>query len=363
MLIVISIALLVGAFLFSSSKKYSLLMMIYMWILFALNTLNGDFISYEKIYNHIIYGNKEVISNYEEGFVLICKIGGKLGLNYQEFLIIPATICTILFCVVIRLYANDGYQNIFIALFIIFSYWMMICQYRTYIGILLTLIGLYFLYKYDDFKGYLIFILFVLLGVLFHRMVFLYLIYLPAKKWKTRTLVLFLPIIAAIVLLIRNPTFSRTIARYVAGYKMVRWLYTDNQRSVLAILALLVLRLGVVVFEIYMTYNTNNAKISWSHYDIQQFILNISIISLGFLPLEFMIKDFERLSRIPLILLFIFILNYGKDNDINIHKVPLSVISVGNFLVVYMIFYYISFSGWFEHNLIPILTNNLLLGT
>lgn len=365
MLIIISIAILLGGFFFNSDKKYSVIMLIYMWLLFAFNAMNADYIAYTKIYDHIVKGNIKVISIYEEGYVFLCKLGGNLGMTYQQFMIMVSTIATMLFAVVIKLYSSNRFQNINISLFIIFSYWTMICQYRTYLAILLVLLGLYFLYTYNDRRGIVLFVLFVFLGGLFHRMAFLYILFLPARRWGTKAILFCaIPLTILIPILIRSSAVTDIIAHYVPAYKLSRWILMDDAvaRSWLGYIATGVPRVGVPILEMYIFNREGRTEANKEYLEKQKFIVNISIMSLVYVPFELMIKDYERLSRVSLFYFFIFATSYLQEHRVNCRRVPIKAIIIASFLTLYFILFSFSHVAWFSSNLVPILTQNSILG-
>lgn len=178
-----------------SNKIITGLLLLFMWILFAFNTQNGDYSNYVAIYNGIGNGSAWALAQYEEGYIALCILGYRiLNLDYANFMILVSTITTLLLCLVVRLYSKNMRQNIVYILFMVFLYWMMICQYRSYISFLLTMIGIYFLIERDNWKGNVLFVLFVLLAFTFHRSSIFYLLYLVAKKLDMKKILLIIPI-------------------------------------------------------------------------------------------------------------------------------------------------------------------------
>ena len=106
-----------------SNKYVTLIMLVYMWFVFAFNTSNGDYLNYVGIYTRIGNGYLWTISNYEVGYVAICKLSsGVLHLSYADFIILIATISTLLFVIVIKLWTDFQNQNTVISLFIIYTW-------------------------------------------------------------------------------------------------------------------------------------------------------------------------------------------------------------------------------------------------
>lgn len=362
MLAFISILVFVLGFILQSNKKLTWVMLLWMWVLFAFNTLNGDYLAYETIYNRIAANDARMISTYEELFVLLCQMGSRVfGWNYQQFIILIATIATILFAIVIKLYCNGVRQNLVISLFMLFLYWMFICQHRTYIALMLVLIGLYFLNYYEGWRGIAFYAVFLVLAIGFHRMAALYIILIASKFFDIKKLLLFIPILMAVITQIRNPVFTSFISKYLAGYKMDRWLYADGSRTLTGVIILVFIRILMVAIEYHCYYKKVQSGGNSECLKRQRFILTVTIICLAMLPLEVLKKDYERLVRLPLFLSFVFFANYLEMSKIDRHHLPLNAVVYGGYIGVYFISFYTSFYGWFLHNLIPILNNNSLI--
>lgn len=350
----------------SSDKIITGLILLFMWILFAFNTQNGDYSNYIAIYNGIGNGSAWALAQYEEGYIALCILGYRiLKLDYANFMILVATITTLLLCLVVRLYSKNKQQNIVYILFMVFLYWMMICQYRSYISFLLTMIGIYFLIERDDWKGNVLFVLFVLLAFTFHRSSILYLLYLVAKKMDMKRIRWIIPIACVIVILPRYSFFNNIIARFLPAFKMTNWLYSEGNRSTIGILLLIAVRILLILIENSLYKAEVKRGADTLILNRGDMLCKMSTISLAFLTLEIYNKNYERLFRIPLMLAFFLFTDYLSTKKIDLRRVPRVPIHyfifVG-YLGLYMAVFYVSFSGWFEHNLIPIFTFNSLLG-
>ena len=361
MLAFVTILIVLLGFFIQSNKKYTLVMLLWMWVLFAFNTLNGDYLSYEKIYSHIAANNTRVAETYEELFVFFCRIGSRqFHWSYQQFIIAIASFSVFLFAIVLKLYCGNNRQNLVISLFMIFLYWMFICQYRTFISLMLVLIGIYFLERINDVRGIVLFLGFILLGVTFHRMAALYVVVLAVKYLERKQLVLLMPISMMSVLVLRHPALTAFISKYVAGYKMDRWLYADGSRTVPGIVILILIRVALTLIETYCYEDMVRVDADDRTLKRMDFFLKITIVCLAFLPLEMLQKDYERLARVSLFLSFVFFALFIENYRFDHRHVPLSVILFSGYFGMYLISFYISFNGWFLHNLVPILSYNSL---
>lgn len=80
---------------FYKNKSISFLFCVFMWLLFGWNYMNGDYESYETLYNNFIleYNN----NNYEIGFKFLIFLSKRGGLSFQEFFIVVSAIIMFLF--------------------------------------------------------------------------------------------------------------------------------------------------------------------------------------------------------------------------------------------------------------------------
>lgn len=365
MLTAISIFVLALGFIFPSKKSITYLMLLYMWFIFAFNTMNGDYIAYAAVYKRIGDGYLWTISHYEIGFVAACELFYRVfKLSYEQFIVVVALFSTILFGIVIRLYSKLKKQNIIIALFVIVEYWMMICQYRFYIGMLFALIGLYLYMHNDGIKGTLLYLLFIALGVTFHNSIALFLLLMIAKKLSIKQCFYVIPISIGALLLIRMGWLSSIINMFIPAHKIENWIYSEGNRSASGIAFLLVIRILLLLVE-YFVQKKERVKFQFENPEYiatLENILKITIISGAYNVLEMINKNYERMFRIPLFLFFVFLSYYIAKHKINVRRVPMHYLVCVGYIFIYMISFYISFDGWFVHNLIPILTYNSILG-
>lgn len=365
MFIITTILIITLGFLLRSNKRYTYFMLFWMWIQFAFNTVNGDYIPYTRIYKHIVEGNSIVIGQYEKGFVFLAYIcGHTLDFTYEQFIVVMATFSIVLFAIVLQLFCAEGNQNLVISIFMVLMYWVMICQYRTFISILFSLIGIYFLEHQEGIKSILLFVLFVFLGVLFHRAAGLFLILILAKRFNIKVIYTLIPLFLLLTVVLKSNTAISIISRYVPMYKVERWLMFDSgTRSWMGLVMVIFSRVLLPFLEqyCYSMEITHGEDPKFSYMKIQDFIIKISYISWAFIPLEFAITDYERLARLPLILSMFFISIILSKHKYGFHSVPLGVVLFFVYYVIYGWMYFISYNGWIYHNLIPILTNNKLI--
>lgn len=360
-LILITILVVVLGFVFPSRKWVTIAILLVMWILFAFNISNADYADYITIYNGIGSGYDWALTKYEEGYILLCILGYRvLHLDYAHFMILVAFLCTTMLSFVVKLYTNNKKQNLVYSLFMVFMYWYMICQYRSYIAFLFVLIGIYILLNQDGVKSYIGFILFVLIGFMFHRSVILYLPFMVAKKKTMKDIMVYTPIIAILVILPRFHLFGNIVAEFVPTYKITNWLYSSGTRSFVGILLLIGVRVLLVIMESYFYGNRIVDDSNGEEANKIDLIRKMTLISLAFLSLEVFNKNFERLFRVPLMLAFFLLASYTSKERISLKRLPIRYAYYAGYMVLYFAAFAVSFTEWFSGCLIPIFSYNSL---
>ena len=362
-LALLSLTAIVSGFLRPSSKKVTLFQLIYMWLIFAFNTNNADYYNYMGIYSRIGSGTSYTIANYEKGFVFLCSLCNRLGLSYAQFIVLVATGTTILFAIILQLYMHGRKQNIAVSIFIITMYWVMICQYRNYIAILIVMTGLYYYLNNQSKAGVFVFIISVLIAFSFHRSSILFLIFLLIKPLNIRKCFWSIPVAMVPFILLRNGWLNKLVVRYVTSYKITNFLYNGTHRTLAGVTALILLRIILLGIELWVLRNIAKYEADKKKLDFVTSVIKITLLSFAYMSLEAFDPNYERLFRIPLLLSIFAFAEYGGKRSFNIRRVPLQYMSFIGFYGLYMAAFYVSNKSWFYSVLLPVLSNNSLIGT
>ncbi len=310
-----ALSFLIGMILVTSlipNKKIgSLLLFVYLWILFAFSYGNADYFNYQFQYQ--MYGAGFEFDKIQNvGFKFICKIANDIGLDYQTFLIIEATIIlAILFGVIIKFSDNPWVVTV---LFIVYSFPIDTVQVRMFLGRSVVLLGLtIFLSAKSKLIKCIGMIVCTLIGALIHVSLFAYLLFFLISFLEEKYLKFW--IIGIVVLefvMFRN---FQTIALLVTSTSNVNE-YMSKSVSV-----------AYVIFVI--SYMFVNYIISYSCYRISQkkdvvdskrssfidFVFRINTLLLIFVPLACVANDFFRLFRISCFLNYIVISNIHQNAE------------------------------------------------
>lgn len=362
MVLILSLFVLLCGFIAPCDKKITKIMYAWMWILFAFNTNNADYNAYMRIYKNIVQGKQYTIDTYEKGYVFVCKLCGEiLKLDYKVFVILIALLTMILFAMTITLYCKEINQNIVISLFMIFLYWIYICQYRSYISLLFVLIGIYWLYRKEGTIGNVGFFIFIFLGALFHTSALFFLILFFIKKIDINKIFYLVPIVVLLGVFLRSNFTTNILAQFIPAYKMQNWLYSDGTRSVYGVVLTIFSRISLPCLEYYIYKQESCIKnIDTRYIKLQEMIIKCTCLCLMIVPLELLVKDYERISRLSIFFLLIFLAYYTYEHEVTLRKIPLELILMILYLIIYMVTFYISHSAWFGSVLIPVLTENMI---
>ena len=376
MLYVTAAILIVLGFIFPKNKVLTVIMLLFMWALLAFNTDNADYQSYKSIYQHIKAGNLWVTTVDEEGFIYLCRFSSAvLKLNYQQFLLFYSTICTILFMVMVKLYTKNS--NIVIALFMIYSYWCMVCQVRSYLATILAMIGLYFLFYRNGKLSMLLFFAFVIAGGFFHRTAWFFLPFFIVRITSMKKITIVTTVAFFGFLSLRVPIMARIVGIFLSQQKINNWLLSDGNRSIIGIGLLFFVRGLLIVIELLMVYSlANGKKLTFKYFDrylrrkstgkaefdaVAERIFKATVLSLAFVALEAFVRDYERLFRFVMLWSYVMFADFRVHKKVTYERVPVGYIGYPIFFVMFMAYFLYGFVGWIDGALRPAFECNSLL--
>jgi hypothetical protein len=344
-----------------NKKIGSLLLFVYLWILFAFSYGNADYFNYELQYQ--MYGSNYIFDTIQNtGFKFICKMANNAGLDYQTFLIVEATvILTILFFVIIKYSDNPWGVTV---LFIIYSFPIDTVQVRNFLGRAIVLLGVViFLSVKPKLIKYTGMVACILMGAMVHVSLFAYLLFLLIPFLEGKYLKFWIiGIVFLEFLMFRN---FHSIALLVTSNSNVNE-YISKSVSV-----------GYVIFVIL--YMFVNYMISYLCYRISQeksieylkrssfidFAFRINTLLLVFVPMACVANDFFRLFRISIFLNYIVVSDIhqsvGCSRD---GSPPINVISLCKIGIVAMAIlsnYMFISSSYMDTVVKPLFENNLFI--
>lgn len=158
------------------------------WIFFALNTGNVDYSNYAYAYE--IFGQGEPNVYFEPGSYGLIMLCISLGLSYQGYLAVVATITLMIFLKAIRLLTDNATWTW--AVFMIYPLAFDIVQYRNFLAFAICLYGLHYLLDENvSVAGVIKYVISVLIGMQFHDSMIAYLLLVLIVFKKTKTVAIF----------------------------------------------------------------------------------------------------------------------------------------------------------------------------
>ena len=200
------------------SRAVSILLLLYMWVIYGCNTYSGDFIAYQNVYENI----EQLKFHYEPAFSLMMLICHRCGLSFYGFRMIIAII--FLSLLIFTVAKNTQYTALTLAVFCLCPFFFFVSVLRAGLAGLIIVNACTCLGEMK--KGYLVrFILLIGLATAFHytSVVFLILIF---DEFFSKRMVFILLIISSIViyvLLKHGDYIAILVARFTDREKTLEW--------------------------------------------------------------------------------------------------------------------------------------------
>lgn len=343
----ICILLTLFSFFLKESKILSTLLFMIMWGLFGWNFWNADFLMYVGMYN--IPVSKLDFFGYEGGYNFLIFCCKSIGLNFQQFHILIATIVLFL---VFRFFNTFSKLPAFsTACFFWVFFPLQFVILRNFIAFSIVLQGLISVLKNEKYSKEK-YIFFVLLASTIHISSLFYFVFVFAfRKSEIKIKTISFWIVGLVILTILSYNFVFSIISLVNLRKAL--FYRTSLTLFLAYSVIQILNLFVVKY--FLNYNSD----SNSNGDVlnsrrNNIILNINILMLFLIPIYYELAVFIRILLNMSIVNIVFITN--KSFLIESKRFP-------KFLfVIYLSFWFFSFIFLVRQNtIISLFNNNLLL--
>ena len=275
--------------------------------LFALNTYNPDFLTFQKIFNFIRYFNLSYYSGIEFGFFWLMRISGLLGLNYHMFLFVIAVLFLTLFIKAIK--KLSIYPGTTMAFYFFFPFLLDVIQIRNSVGYVITL---HALIAFLEKKCYKTLFLIILASTFHTTQLFYLLIFLTLINKKI--LVRLILLLTSIFFILR-PILIQILFLLPGGEKYSVYLNEFSYRRLL----LYIIFVGVLIYFtnivlVEFKKKTERVEKNIIKENLVLFLEKFSWIYILLLPLLAMSPDFFRLIRNFIILFIIGYLNVRSKN-------------------------------------------------
>ncbi|MBN1777966.1 MAG: EpsG family protein [Clostridiales bacterium] len=276
-------------------------MLLFMWVLFGFNLQSPDRASYEFMYGNLYLDS--YYSLYEPGFTVLMDICLRLGLSFQGFQVVLATLYVLLIYASIRKYTK--YTSYVLALFIIAPFLWYISGIRVALAAAIVIFSFQYLLLGGK-KNTFYFCLGIVVSVLFHYSSCLYLLFLLGRKrdFKKRKIlvILFLVTVLSVIILRTNMLYI-IVNQFTSRYKTLQWF--NNNADVIGRPSLIgaVSALAILFGNVYVTYmvkryfekhSTEKDRFSLVNRKFSYLVYNCNCAMLLLIPLILLNLNFFR---------------------------------------------------------------------
>lgn len=335
----LSFLLLALSFLFRKSKIFSIIILLYCWILFGFNSHNGDYVAYKLMYDEI--NSLDSIFSYEAGYKVFMLVVKKMGFDFQDFMkIISFVILSILGMFTLKF---SKFPAIFLSVFLIIFLPIEYVLLRNFFAFSIVLTAIYYFLQNNNRK---ILLYGTLIASTVHISSFFYLlIFFSTSNLKIGIQKITVYIITGLIAFIfLNNIIISTFLTDVGGRSEI---YLNRFPQ-------FVLYSGfqIVNFIIIRWYFLNNNNIQPKYKD---FLLSMNMFLLFLIIIYFnyaiFIRIFMNLSLINILFMV---------NSVALFK-KYGLIRLGTLIIYLMFFFFVFVYPVQEDSLIPLYKNNLII--
>lgn len=328
----------------------------FMWILFALNTVNVDMDGYRRIYEFC--ESSKHYSGVEIGFTFLMNVSNRLGFTYAQFWGIVATFILFVISWFIERYAiNKIYV---VLLFLLYPYIVDITVIRNFIAMAIVLWAIHFLIKEEIGKRDIVkYIVSVFVASLFHRiaLVYLLLIMIKFEYSKLKYYINILILIESVFIFVFTDIF-KVLERFIP--KLSVYLESGLQGTKFYTKIFLFLYLVLMIaFEKYVFLHPTKFKNN-EHAIFNKQALKILRVTDLFIPICVFEMDFYRIPRNMLLIFYIVMCNHTVSGRSGAFKIKLIGVILIGFVIT--LSYVLLFMNSYNSIVKVIFQNNLLWG-
>lgn len=317
--LIITLIVLFFAFFNSRNRFVSLLMGIFLFVLYSFEyTKNGygDYHVYEGIYKGISKGELWALLDYEPIFVFTLKLFAKIGLSFVEIKILLGFFYVFVIYKTISLYTKN--VALPLALFFIFPAIFDAELIRFSLAFSFVIFGMKFIIRGKKWKDYIYFGLCVVIGSCCHVSVIFYFIFflLLIKNKKIFYAIVFFLIIFGFGLSMTN---VYSILNSLPFGDHIRSKYqTDYQSTTLGMLVFIFTNLSIILIAAITKFSIRHSKIKFSNWAgyLNDKIIDINVISLLLVIISLFTTQVQRLTHLMLLYNYIYlasVMDYRKN--------------------------------------------------
>lgn len=360
---------------FPSSKLLARVNIVFIWIVYAFNTYTLDGVVYESIYDNFSSGLYN--SHFEPAFSLIMYLCSKIGLSFQGFRVILASIFTpLIYSFVRRNTRNKAYA---LGLFMVYPLLFFVSVLRAGIASAIILYSISYLYEDEEENGVIKYFIGVVFSTLFHYSSIFFLLLILAKQEKSflKSYVFFICIfIVGLVLNYTNFIYF-VISQFTQREKILIWFSLDSnvegRPNLVGFLTAALVLVGntcltwLLKFQ-YLKYYKPTVRSNPERNNIIELSYNTNILMLVFIP--FLLKNtvFIRLVYeilgVTIISCSVYLSLSRNEQSEAMNSRQFSLVTIVSFVWITIIALYSNygFHRGTDYNSLHVITDNLLIG-
>lgn len=213
-----------GGILKRKSKFLTVVLLVFVGIIYGFNTYSGDYENYKYVYQYLNGGN--LYFEFEPLYTLLMMISLKMGLSFEQFRIVLAILYCILLYIVLNEYTDESLFCI--ALFLVFPFPYFVSVLRA--GIACLFIAHAVKKLHDENNGIKKFVFWLLVATLFHytSLFFAMLLLFKNNNNNTKKIGYLLALIIVISIAYYSGFMYKVVLMFVNNYRVTKWLDPNN---------------------------------------------------------------------------------------------------------------------------------------
>lgn len=296
MLYILALAAILLGLVMNKSNIVFAVMMVLIWLMLGWGAGNADYAIHLGRFNY--YESSAVYT--EVVYTLLMQWANNAGLTYQQFLPLVMLVYVVIIGFIVKKVSKA--PAFVLALYLIFPACMEAVQVRYTLASAFVLLGFYFLFKEEDWRGELMFVALVVLSAFMHVSTIVFIPFMLVKRLNMQRVILCMTTISAIIslsqvsfvidLIGRLPGMAEKIGRVLASASN-RYTYINVLKTTYRCLVFFVLFM-FLSYLLKRWVKKYQLKIDISYIDVMQ---KINVISLIIIPLLFYSVDFYRIQQ------------------------------------------------------------------
>lgn len=294
--ILVLIAIIMGI-LYEKSRLVSIFQLFVIWILFGWSYGNADYSNYFIRYTN--YDSIALGERTEYLFFQLFKLGNKLELSYDQFLIVISLIFVVSLGIIIRRLSLN--PNLVLSLYLVFPACIDATQFRFALASIFILFGFLVLFDENVRFGEFYFAALVVVAALFHIGTILFLFMLPVRRLNKKK-TYFYTFIGCVTIMVLGMGGAEKILSLFPGMQMKLSLMSTS--SIETLIYWIIMEIVVWIIFLMVLYLFKKNSLDFGGLKNYNYIHRVVIISAIIIPITLFFQDAYRILQCVCILLY-----------------------------------------------------------